>query len=225
MEILLADDERLIRKSLTALLEENGYVVRVARDGDEALALYRAHRPDLLLLDVMMPRKNGFEVCEEIRRDDDETPILFLTALEDEKGELRGIEAGCDAYVLKTVSDDVLLARLSAALRHWKNGAPSDRFDFAGADVDPRRLTARLPSGEEVMLNERELALLRWFSRYPGEVYSRDFLVTRFWNGDLDCSDNTLSTAMHRLRDKLGPSGLALRTVRGSGYTYRYQQS
>ena len=221
MEILLADDDRPIRKALTALLEENGYAVRVARDGVEALEMYRARRPDLLLLDVMMPRRDGFAVCEEIRLSDDETPILFLTALEDETGELRGLSVGCDAYVSKTVSNDVLLAHVSVALRRWKAKAPSESFDFAGCRVDPRRLSARVPSGDEVALNEREVALLRWFSRYPGEVYSRDFLVTRFWNGDLELADNTLSTTMHRLRDKLGPAGAALKTVRGSGYSYR----
>ena len=219
-EILLADDDRTIRQSLTGLLADAGYVVRTAKDGREALDLYRERRPDLLLLDVMMPKSSGYDVCAEIRQTDSDTPIVMLTALDAETCELQGLDAGADGYVVKTVSGKVLLARIAAVLRHASPEAPQGRFDFAGWHVDPASLNM-VRGGTEQAITERELAMMRWFAMHPGEVMSRDSLSTRFWGMDFDGGENALTMAIGRLRRKLGRAASALVSVRGSGYVFR----
>ena len=221
VNLVVADDERLIRRSISRLLESNGFVVRIAKDGEEALRLYRERRPDLMLLDVMMPKGNGYEVCETIRRTDGETPILFLTALDSDVDELKGLGVGADAYISKTVSNEILLARIAAAIRRHRHDEPTGDFDFADWHVEPAKLLMRRKEGYAVALGEREVAMLRWFAGHPGEVFSRDFLFARFWGVSFDGNDSTLSIAILRLREKLGESAAGLKSVRGSGYVWR----
>ena len=215
-EILLADDERAIREALRGLLESRGYVVRCASDGDRALALYREHRPDLLLLDVMMPRMGGYAVCEAVRRQDLDTPVVFLTALDSDEHELRGLGLGADAYISKTVSEEVLLARIAAALR--RSDASNSDFGFGSWRVCPAKMSMGDAAGKIVPLGDREVALLRAFAMHPGEVMSRDMLLTRFFGPG--AGESALTVAMSRLRDKLGAEGLGIRSVRGVGYAY-----
>ena len=218
-EILLADDERTVREALRGLLEGHGYVVRCAADGDRALSLYREHRPDLLLLDVMMPRMGGYAVCEAIRREDLDTPVVFLTALDSDKHELRGLGLGADAYISKTVSEEVLLARIAAALRR-RDVSTSD-FGFGSWRVYPAKMSMTNTAGNAIPLGDREVALLRTFALHPGEVISRDMLLTRFFGPD--AGESALTVAMSRLRDKLGTAGSNIRSVRGVGYAYAPQ--
>ena len=215
-DILLADDERAIRSLLAGVLEKRGYVVRGAADGRQALALYRAKRPDLLVLDVMMPGLGGYEVCREIRRKDADTPILFLTALDSEADELRGLGLGADDYMVKTVSEEIILARIDAALRR-REGTCAE-FDFGEWHVAPARLAMKNMRGEEVALSERETAVLRAFAGHPGEIFGRDAMLTRFW-GDAG-SESALNVAMCKLRGKLGAAGGDIRAVHGVGYVY-----
>ena len=219
--IIVADDERVIRQSLAKLLETNGYSVRLAKNGEEALRLYHEQRPDLMLLDVMMPKGDGYEVCKTIRKTDVETPVLFLTALDSDVDELRGLDAGADIYIPKTVSDEVLLARIAAAIRRHRHDEPTGDFDFAGWHVDPAKLSMRRKTGDAVMLSEREVAMLRLFAGHAGEVFSRDFLETRFWGVDFEGGDSALKLTIFRLREKLGAAGDRIQSVRGSGYVFR----
>ena len=220
-EILIVDDERMIRAGLARLLSGAGFTVREARDGKSALAAVAERRPDLVLLDVMMPGGNGYEVCETIRRTDGETPVLFLTALDSDVDELKGLGVGADAYISKAVSDEVLLARIAAAIRRHRHDEPTGDFDFADWHVEPAKLSMRQKSGDTVSLSEREVALLRWFAGHPDEVFSRDFLVTRFWGAEFAGNDSTLSIAILRLREKLGEAANRLKSIRGSGYVWR----
>ena len=215
-DILLADDERAVREALRRLLMSRGYVVRCASNGDRALALYRENRPDLVLLDVMMPRTCGYAVCEEIRREDRDTPILFLTALDSDAHELRGLGLGADAYIPKAVSEDVLLARVAAALR--RSDVSSADFLFGHWHVEPLKMSMRDKSGEAVPLGDREVAILRMLAMHPDEVMSRDMLLTRFFSPD--ASETSLTVVMSRLRDKLGAVGADIKSVRGVGYVY-----
>ena len=220
-EIIVADDERVIRQSISKLLEDDGHAVRVAKDGEEALRLYRERRPDLMLLDVMMPKRNGYEVCEAIRRTDVDTPVLFLTALDTDVDELKGLGVGADAYISKAVSNEVLLARIAAAMRRHRHDAPTGDFDFADWHVEPAKLSMRRKDGPSVPLSEREVAMLRLFAGHPGEVFSHDFLETKFWGVDFVGGDSALKLAIYRLREKLDTAGDGIRSVRGSGYVFR----
>ena len=217
-EILVADDEPAIRDGLCALLESEGSLVSAAADGPEALRLWRERRPSLILLDVMMPRLNGYAVCAEVRREDPSVPILFLTAKDGEADELRGLSTGADDYISKTAPESVKLARIAAALRRVKSAPPPVAFDFGACRVDASRMIISLPDGSSHEISPREVEMLRCFLAHPGEVLSRDFLLTRFWGVDFDGGDAALTVAIHRLREKLGLDARLVETVSRQGY-------
>ena len=228
-EILLAEDEAAIREGLAMLLESEGYAVRTAADGVSALAAFRARRPDLLLLDVMMPRKNGYAVCAEVRATDPCVPVLFLTAKDGDADELRGLSLGADDYIPKTASEPILLARIARAVQraravrsdnenYTRPGAADNAFTFGGWCVDTARYCLVGADGRNVDLSLRELELLRHFHGHPGEVFTRDYLLTRFWGMDFNGGEAVLSTAVARLREKLGTEAARIETVRGVGY-------
>ena len=222
-EILVAEDESATREGLCALIESEGYTVRAAVDGEDALRLFGECRPDLVLLDVMMPKKNGYAVCSEIRSSDQDVPILFLTAKDGDSDELRGLTLGADDYISKTSSQPVLLARIAAVLNRVRRTGDSSTgdFDFADWHVDVARFRLESPAGESVELTLREIAILRYLASHPDEILSRDFLLTRFWGVNFDGKESTLSTAIRRLREKLGDAGVRIESVYGSGYRYR----
>ena len=219
--ILLAEDERVVRLSLSALLSGAGYEVDAVRDGEEAVRRFRADPPDLVLLDVMMPGTDGLAACRRIRETDAATPVVFLTALDSDAAQLRGLGAGADDYVAKSASEEVLLARVAAALRRRDSAAPSGDFDFGSCRVSARNLELRAADGSRVPLKERDVAVLRLFAEHPREAFSRDFLLTRFWPADADITDNALSVYIASLRSRLGEDGRLLESVRGVGYAYR----
>jgi len=221
-EILVVEDEKGIREGLAELLECEGYEVRQASDGVEALECYRARRPDLMLLDIVMPKKNGLAVCTEIRAHDKETPILFLTARASEADIVGGFARGADDYMAKTIPSSEKLARIAAVLRRSQR-APQrgdECFSICGCRVNCMTLELERPSGERERLTLREVEMLRCFRVHCGEALSRDYLITRFWGLAFDGNEKTLSVAVSRLREKLGPAGASIRTVVGAGYMF-----
>ena len=219
-EILVVDDEPAIRDGLCALLESEGYAVRTAGGGEEALSLFRLKRPDLILLDVMMPRLNGYAVCAEVRRIDADIPILFLTAKDAETDELRGLSIGADDYISKTAAEAVKLARIAAALRRSANDPALPPFDFGNCRVDVSEMRVTLPDGSSAEVTQREVAILRCFLAHPREIISRDFLITHFWGKDFDGGDAALTVAIHRLREKMGGDSALIKTVPRQGYRF-----
>ena len=221
-EILVAEDEKGIREGLAELLECEGYEVRQAADGVEALESYRRKRPDLMLLDIVMPKKNGLAVCSEIRASDKEMPILFLTARASEADVVGGFARGADDYMAKTVPSSEKLARIAAVLRRsqLRRSSCDENFTFGGCRVNSVALELERPSGERERLTLREVEMLRCFHDHCGEVLSRDYLITRFWGLSFSGTEKTLSVAISRLRDKLGPAGESIRTVVGAGYSF-----
>ncbi len=227
--ILVAEDDPAIREGLVVTLESEGHEVRAAHDGAEALALYAERRPDLLLLDIMMPKRSGYEVCAEIRRSDASLPILFLTAKAGEEDAVLGLGLGADDYIVKPFGVRELLARVAAALRRAAvasaGAAPpdsgADTFSIGTRRVDPRRFTLRAPDGAEESLTERELGLLRLFAAHPGEVLTRDRLLDDLWGVRYLGTTRTLDQHIAQLRRKLGPDAARIETVHGVGYRYR----
>jgi len=223
MEILIVDDERAMRNTLKTLLSEEGYAVRVAANGARAIEMVGEARPDLVLLDVMMPGMNGYAVCRALREREASLPILFLTALDSEQDELRGLNLGGDDFVSKTVSDGVLLARIASVLRRTRkqdDRDPACTFAFGAWQVNP--LAHVMTCGKAtVELSLREVEMLRWFGAHPNEIFSHDALLTRFWGVDYDGGISALHMQMKRLRAKLGPDGALLVSVRGEGYAMR----
>ena len=176
-EILLADDDPIARRGYRALLEGEGHSVRVARDGEDAVAKFAERRPDLVLLDVMMPRMNGIAACTEIRKSDPLVPILFFTAMPSEAGLVRGLGLGADDYIDKAKSPEELLARVAAALRRASAASAArsngDELALGGVTVDLAKMVAR-GDGVSAELTKSEALFLRLLASEPGRYFSFD---------------------------------------------------
>lgn len=227
--ILIAEDDASIRMGLTDTLESEGYEVRTASDGEEAVRIFRSDRADLLLLDVMMPKKSGYDVCREIRSRDKTVPVLMLTAKGEEIDKVLGLELGADDYITKPFGMRELLARISAALRrsHVRDeeeaGLPAAPFVFGAALVDPGLRELRV-EGERIPLTQLEFKLLLAFHGNPNRALSRDFLLDAAWGIDYCGTTRTLDQHVSQLRKKVETDPGApkhLLTVHGMGYRYR----
>jgi DNA-binding response OmpR family regulator len=227
-KILVAEDDRYIRQGLIDSLESEGYQVVPAEDGAEALRLFRTEAPDLVLLDIMMPGRNGYDVCREIRRGDARTPILMLTAKGEEIDKVVGLELGADDYVTKPFGVRELLARIAAVLRRARRGSQGGggdprvpaRFRLGEAEVDRTRYAGRL-GDREFRLTPREMQLLELFFLHPGEVLSRDRLLNAVWGIGYEGTTRTLDQHVAQLRKKIETdpaSPRTLVTVHGVGY-------
>jgi len=229
-KILVAEDDAHIRQGLVDSLESDGYQVVAAVDGNAALRSFRTEAPDLVLLDIMMPGKSGYDVCREIRREDTRTPVLMLTAKGQEIDKVVGLELGADDYVTKPFGVRELLARVAALLRRARRGVRDedggpripDRFQMGGAEVDRTRYEGQL--GERIFrITPREMQLLELFFLHPGEVLSRDRLLHAVWGIGYEGTTRTLDQHVAQLRKKieLDPSSpQTLVTVHGIGYRY-----
>ncbi len=227
--ILLAEDDNDIRLGLVDLLEGEGYAVVPAADGLQALKLAAQEKIDLYLLDVMMPGKNGYDVCRELRRRDQHTPVLFLTAKGEEIDKVVGLELGADDYVTKPFGVHELLARIGALLRRAKrNGGPAegpifgDTLRFGAAVVNRKTFTVKL-AGREAPLTPREMRLLEAFAAKPGEALTRDQLLNAAWGIDYLGTTRTLDQHVAQLRKKIEAdpeNPKALLTVHGVGYRF-----
>ncbi len=222
--ILFAEDDDTLRTSIEAALVSEGYEVRGCRDGNEAVEAFADRRPDLMILDVMMPGKSGFDVCAEVRRSDPVIPILFLTAKASEVDVVVGLGLGADDFIPKPFRIRELFARVSAALRRGRLAAatvPSDVFTIGSARVDTRRFLVSTGEAPDQPLTVRELGLLKEFAAHPGEVLSRDTLLDEVWGMDYAGGTRTLDQHIVQVRRKLGTAGDLIETVRGVGYRLR----
>ena len=225
--VLFAEDDETLRTGLEAALSSEGYETCGCKDGNEALSAFTQRRPDLLILDVMMPGKSGFDVCVEVRRSDPTVPIIFLTAKTSEADVVIGLGLGADDFIPKPFRIRELLARVSAALRRGQlaaTTAPSDVFTIGSARIDARRFLVSTGEPPDQPLTVRELGLLREFAAHPGEVLSRDTLLDEVWGMDYAGGTRTLDQHIVQVRRKLGPSGDLIETIRGVGYRLRIPQ-
>jgi len=228
-KILIAEDDRAIRQGLTDALESEGYDVRAEPDGQRALAAFEHEAFDLLLLDIMMPEIDGYEVCRAVRKSGSQTPVILLTAKGEEIDKVVGLELGADDYVTKPFGLRELLARVAAQLRRSRY-TPSeadsddlpDEFAFGSATVFPRLYKVRLGRKEQD-LTARELALIQAFAKRPNEVLTRDDLLNRVWGAEYYGTTRTLDQHIAQLRKKVEikpRTPQTLLTVHGVGYRY-----
>ena len=232
-KILVAEDDANIRQGLVDALESEGYRVVPARDGAEALRRYEEGGFDLLLLDVMMPGRSGYDVCRGIRARDARTPILLVTAKGEEIDKVVGLELGADDYITKPFGVRELLARVAAALRRSRAAAEApaaapeaalpDVLRFGECEVDRKKY--RLARGRQAHeLSARELRLVELFSRHPDEVLTRERLLNDVWGIEYLGTTRTLDQHIAQLRKKVERDAAAPRTiltVHGVGYRYR----
>ena len=215
--ILVVDDERHIVDLLRLYLEKEGFAVAVAYDGEEALALHARHEPDLVILDLMLPKIDGFEVCREIRRRGD-TPVLMLTARSDDVDAIVGLELGADDYVTKPFNPRALMARVKAILRRTQATARGARpIEVGLLRIEPRRREATV-GARRLDLRAREFDLLCALARDPGVVLTRDALLEGVWGTDFPGETRTVDVHVAEVRKKLGSDGPPIETVRGHGY-------
>ena len=223
--ILFAEDDDTLRSGLEATFSSEGYETHGYKDGESVLAAFGQRRPDLLLLDVMMPGKSGYDVCTEVRRSDPNVPILFLTAKTSEADCVIGLGLGADDFIAKPFRIRELLARVAAALRR-ANAAPrpsngDGTFRIGDAFIDANRFLVRVPDEPEQTLTVRELGLLKTFAAHPGQVLTRDALLDAVWGEDYFAASRTLDQHILQIRRKLGASGVRIETIRGAGYRLR----
>jgi two-component system alkaline phosphatase synthesis response regulator PhoP len=219
IRILVADDEPDILEIVRYNLETEGYEVFTAANGEEALQRARALKPDLLILDVMMPHRTGMEVCRTLRADAGfhDTLILMLTALNDELSQVRGLEYGADDYVSKPVSPRVLVSRVNALLRRKARPAEEAPVQVGDLRIDPARYSVQ-HAGQSIALAKKEFELLYLLASRAGRVFLRNEILSQVWGSDVIVGDRTIDVHIRKIRQKLGID--CIRTVKGVGYKF-----
>lgn len=226
--ILIADDDDDIAEIIATYLKREGHLVVRAADGLAALEQGRLGGWSLILLDVMMPKLDGFEVCRRLRAESVDVPILFLTARGEEIDQVLGLGLGADDYIVKPFSGAALTARVKANIRRYQElkgatpGAPDELLRFPGLEIDLAACTV-LAGGRPASLTAKEFELLRFFAANKGRVLTKDQLFRNVWGEEYLADDNTVMVHIRRLREKIEPdpaSPTYIITVRGLGYRF-----
>ncbi|WP_037912062.1 two-component system response regulator CseB [Actinacidiphila yeochonensis] len=220
--VLFVEDDDVIREATTLSLERDGFEVTAARDGLAGLEAFRGRRPDLALLDVMLPGLDGVSLCRRIR-DESTVPVIMVSARADAIDVVLGLEAGADDYVTKPFDGAVLVARIRAVLRRFRASEPEDEpggavLSFGDIAIDPEGLEVTR-DGRRLALTPTEMRLLLEFAAAPGTVLSRDRLLERVWDYSWGGDTRVVDVHVQRLRAKIGQD--RLETVRGFGYKLR----
>lgn len=217
-KVLIADDEPDILEILKYNLSNEGYEVFTARDGDEAIEKARRHQPELIVLDVMMPRKTGVEVCQILRTQPAfrETLIMFLTALNDEATQVKGLETGADDYLSKPVSPKIFLTRVNALFRRM-NKTEARVLQAGNLTIDPIRFVVMVDE-QEIILAKKEFELLYLLAQKPGRVFLRNEILNQVWGNEVIVGDRTIDVHIRKIRQKLGID--CITTVKGVGYKF-----
>ncbi len=221
--ILIAEDEEAIITMLQYNLEHHGFKVSISKDGEEALVAMKESRPDVVLLDWMMPNKSGIEVCEEMRHTDGlrEIPVIMLTARGEESDRVQGLDSGADDYMVKPFSPNELVARINAVLRRTRPVFNKKKLEFEGVkvDIDTRKVFFK---DKEIHLGPTEFRLLAYFMERPNHVMTREHLLDAVWGYDIYVELRTVDVHIRRLRRALSEAQAGLeeiiKTVRSAGY-------
>src|SRR5579871_1445583 len=218
-KILIADDEPDILEIIQYNLKKEGYEVVTAKDGDEALEKAKANKPDLIILDIMMPKKTGVEVCEILRSQTsfNDTLIIFLTALNDETSHIKGLETGADDFVTKPISPKVLISRVNALFRRTTKEPEGKMLKIENLSIDPDKFEV-IVDGNDITLAKKEFELLYLLASRPGRVFLRNEILNQVWGNDVIVGDRTIDVHIRKVRQKLGLD--CITTVKGVGYKF-----
>jgi two-component system, OmpR family, alkaline phosphatase synthesis response regulator PhoP len=221
-KVLIADDEPDILEILKYNLSNEGYEVVTAKDGDEAIEKAKLTKPDLIVLDMMMPKKNGVQVCEILRAKPDfkQTLIIFLTAMSDEGTQIKGLETGADDYINKPVSPKVFVSRVNALFRRIIK-TDSKTIAINGLVIDPEKFIISI-DGKEIILAKKEFELLYLLASKPSRVFLRNEIMSRVWGNEVIVGDRTIDVHIRKIRQKLGID--CITTVKGVGYKFQLQE-
>ncbi|MDP3393292.1 response regulator transcription factor [Sediminibacterium sp.] len=218
-QILIADDEPDILEIIRYNLEKEGYEVHTAKDGNEAIEKAKQLYPDLIILDIMMPRKNGVEVCQILRTQPSfqDTLIIFLTAMSDESSQIKGLETGADDYISKPISPKVLVSRVNALFRRVTSKEAGKTLQIGNIAIDPVKFLVSV-DGNEVILAKKEFELIYLLASKPGRVFLRNEILTQVWGNEVIVGDRTIDVHVRKVRQKLGID--CITTVKGVGYKF-----
>lgn len=221
-KVLIVEDEVAIVTLLRYNLEKEGFAVITAGDGEEAVNMVKEHRPDIVVLDWMLPKMTGIEVCKQIRwhQDSKNTPVIMLSARGEEGDRIRGLDSGADDYMVKPFSPSELVSRIKAVFRRIRPSLSEKVLEFSGIfmDITSHKVTR---DGTDVHLSPTEFGLLRYLMEHPGRVFSREQLLDSVWGHDIYVELRTVDVHIRRLRKALNYDGKQpdlVRTVRSAGY-------
>lgn len=219
-KILIVDDEPDIVEFISYNLKSKGYHIATAKDGVEAIRKAREFHPDLILLDIMMPNKDGIQTIKELRQipDFEKTAIIFLTALSDERSEIEGLKTGADDYIAKPIKPELLATRISAALRRFKKDEDQEqKLTFGDLEINKTKFTVTY-LGKEILLAKKEFELLSLLASKPGRVFLRNEILQRVWGTEVIVGDRTIDVHIRKIRQKVGID--LITTVKGVGYKF-----
>jgi len=223
MRILVVEDDKDIMEVIAYSLSRAGFHVVSAADGEEALRVLEKEVPELIILDLLLPKIDGKEVCRRIKQNEKtrNVPVLMLTALGEEMDRVVGFELGADDYVVKPFSPRELVLRVSAILRRMRpKDEPVQKLEFGELAIYPESFKVEV-DGREVSLTSTEFRLLHFLASNPGRILTREVLLDRVWGYTYEGYARTVDTHVYRLREKLGRAGSRIETVRGIGYRFR----
>ena len=219
--ILVVDDERDLLDLIEYNLKKEGFKVLKAENGEEGISKAKGHKPDLILLDIMMPKMDGLEAVEIMRKDDElkKTPIIFLTARSDEKTEIDGLNKGGDDYITKPISTTKLVSRIKAVLRRFDDSEQTaNKLEVHDLQIDKDRYIV-LQEGNEFQLPRKEFELLFFLASRKGRVLDRQTLLNKVWGDNIYVVDRTVDVHVRKIREKLGDH--YIETVKGVGYRFK----
>jgi two-component system alkaline phosphatase synthesis response regulator PhoP len=217
-KILLVDDDSDIREFMSYNLRKEGYKVYTAAEGQTALNLLKDSYPDLIILDIMMPGMNGFEVCKEIRKENKNILICFLTARGEDYSQIAGFESGADDYITKPIQPNVFVKKINALLRRSDVfESPRKTFEYGDIFVDFTTHVVEI-SEKKIILPKKEFALLRLLISEPGKVFCREEIYSSVWGNDIIVGDRTIDVHIRKLREKIGENYIT--TLKGIGYKF-----
>lgn len=219
-KILIVDDEPDIIEFINYNLKSKGYLTDSAANGVEAIRKARSFQPDLILLDMMMPEKDGLQTLRELRvmPDFEKTPVIFLTALRDEKSEITGLQTGADDYITKPIKPELLATRVSAVLRRMKKDREAEEKMVLGDLEINKTKFAVSYKGVEIILAKKEFELLSLLASKPGRVFLRNEILQRVWGSEVIVGDRTIDVHIRKIRQKTGVDFIT--TVKGVGYKF-----
>lgn len=217
-KILLVDDEKDILEFLSYNLKKEGFIVFTANNGIRGLELSQEHKPDLIILDVMMPEMDGVTVCQKIReiKDLNETLILFLTARSEEYSELAGFAAGADDYITKPIKPKLLISRVNAILKRTRSTKEDHQIQIGNINIDKEKHVLTY-NNEELHLARKEFHLLYYLMSIPGKVFTRQDIIDNIWKDAL-VGDRTIDVHVRKIREKIGSHHI--KTIKGVGYKF-----
>lgn len=220
---MIVDDEPDIVEFISYNLKNKGYLIATANDGVEAIRKAKDFRPDLILMDIMMPNKDGLEAVKELRvlPEFEDTAIIFLTALNDEKYEIEGLKIGADDFISKPIKPELLATRIGATLRRFrKDDAQEQKVTFGDLEINKTKFSV-FYKGEEILLAKKEFELLSLLASKPGRVFLRNEILQRVWGTDVIVGDRTIDVHIRKIRQKAGID--LITTVKGVGYKFELE--